>query len=203
MPSLSSRLRKAYRRHGIHGILLVAVFKISRLILRRLVWFYAAIMYVKRMSWSAVLEPTVSFDTSRGNIVIGDNTYLGKYCRFICSADGTVIIGSWTTLIHAVVIGCQERIEIGNDVMIGEFVSIRDSQHVFGDTQIIIAKQGENAIPIKIEDNVWIGRGVIIMPGVTIGTGSVIGANSVCTKSIPQFSVAVGAPAKVIRSRST
>lgn len=56
--------------------------------------------------------------------------------------------------------------------------------------------------PIIIENNVWLGANSIIMPGVTIGNGSVIGAGAVVTKSIPPFSIAVGVPAKVIKSRN-
>lgn len=55
------------------------------------------------------------------------------------------------------------------------------------------------ALPVKIEDNVWIGGGVIILPGVTIGRNSVIGAGSVVNKSIPENCVAVGNPCRVIR----
>ena len=55
------------------------------------------------------------------------------------------------------------------------------------------------ALPIKIEDNVWIGGGAIILPGVTIGRNSVIGAGSVVTRSIPADCVAVGNPCRVIK----
>ena len=55
------------------------------------------------------------------------------------------------------------------------------------------------ALPITIEDNVWIGGGTIVLPGITIGRNSVIGAGSVVTKSIPTYSVAVGNPCRVIR----
>ena len=55
--------------------------------------------------------------------------------------------------------------------------------------------------PIVIEDDVWIGRRVIILPGVTIGRGSVIGAGAVVAKDIPPYSVAVGNPCKVVRNR--
>jgi acetyltransferase-like isoleucine patch superfamily enzyme len=56
--------------------------------------------------------------------------------------------------------------------------------------------------PVVIEENVWIGEGVAIMPDVTIGKGSVIGANAVVTKSVPPLSVVAGAPAKVIRTNN-
>lgn len=52
--------------------------------------------------------------------------------------------------------------------------------------------------PVYIGENVWIGDGVVVLPNVTIGTGAIIGANSVVTRDIPAYSVAVGVPAKVI-----
>ena len=55
--------------------------------------------------------------------------------------------------------------------------------------------------PVIIEDDVWIGARVIILPGVTIGTGSVIGAGAVISKSIPPYSVAVGNPARIVKNR--
>lgn len=55
------------------------------------------------------------------------------------------------------------------------------------------------ALPITIEDNVWIGGGAILLPGVTIGKGSVVGAGSVVTRDVPQYCVAVGNPCRVIR----
>ncbi|MBL4677498.1 MAG: hypothetical protein JKY70_15040 [Mucilaginibacter sp.] len=54
--------------------------------------------------------------------------------------------------------------------------------------------------PVIIEDNVWIGETVSVLPGVTIGKGSIIGASAVVTKNIPPYSIAVGNPAKVIKT---
>jgi acetyltransferase-like isoleucine patch superfamily enzyme len=59
----------------------------------------------------------------------------------------------------------------------------------------------DTAASVIIEDNVWIGGGSIILPGVTIGSGAVIGAGSIVIKSVPPFSVAVGNPARVIKAR--
>jgi acetyltransferase-like isoleucine patch superfamily enzyme len=92
-------------------------------------------------------------------------------------------------------------IEIGDHTLIGEYCSIRDQNHDFSEANIPISHQGFDGVPIFIGRDVWIGRGVFIGPGVRIGEGAVIGANSVVTRDIPAFSVAVGAPARVIRTR--
>ena len=91
---------------------------------------------------------------------------------------------------------------IGNDVMMGPDVVIYTSGHKFDRIDVPMMDQGSIAPkPVRIGNDVWIGRRVMIMPGVTIGNGCVIGAGAVVTKDIPDYSVAVGVPAKVVKSR--
>lgn len=90
---------------------------------------------------------------------------------------------------------------IGNDVMMGPDVVIYTSGHKFDRIDVPMMDQGSiEPKPVRIGNDVWIGRRVMIMPGVTIGNGCVIGAGAVVTKGIPDYSVAVGVPAKVIKS---
>lgn len=91
-------------------------------------------------------------------------------------------------------ITCFKKIEIGNNVRIGANCVIAD-----GDFHLDDPRVGE-PMPIKIENNVWLGYGVIVMKGVTIGENSIIGMNSVVTRDIPANSIAVGSPAKVIKT---
>lgn len=102
-------------------------------------------------------------------------------------------------------IAANSKIEIGNNVLIASNVFISDLNHGIysgGDCSSPDIPPNERKIdskPIKIKDNVWIGEKVSILPGVTIGKGSIIGANSVVTKDIEDYSIAVGNPAKVIK----
>jgi lipopolysaccharide O-acetyltransferase len=106
-------------------------------------------------------------------------------------------------------ISAMERVVIGNNVLMASHIYISDNSHgaYKGDSQstpdIPPIKRDYYVAPVQIEDNVWIGEGVIIMPGVSVGHGSVIGANSVVTKNIPADSIAVGNPAKVIKTFDT
>ncbi len=93
-------------------------------------------------------------------------------------------------------------ITIGKNCLIGSHSGIYGNNHNFADPQRNIAEQGITCKGITIEDDCWLGTGVKVLDGVTIGHGSVIGAGAVVTKDIPPYSVAVGVPAKVISRRN-
>jgi acetyltransferase-like isoleucine patch superfamily enzyme len=94
-------------------------------------------------------------------------------------------------------------ISIGNDVSIAHNVSIISFEHDYRDLETPINSTPLLLKKVVIEDNVWVGAGVRILGGVTIGTGSAIGAGAVVTRNIPPMSIAVGVPARVIKSRTT
>lgn len=95
----------------------------------------------------------------------------------------------------------KSKLIIGNNVQTGPNVSIYAYNHHFSKINTNIMSQGYDDLNVIIEDDVWIGAHSIVLPGVTIGRGSVIGAGSVVTKNIPQYSIAVGNPAKIIKKR--
>lgn len=101
-------------------------------------------------------------------------------------------------------VNCDVRgpLEIGSNVMMGPDVCIMTAIHNTARTDIPMCQQGH--LPkqkVTIGDDVWIGARVIIMPGVTIGSGSIIGAAAVVTKDVPEYVVVAGVPAKVIKCR--
>ncbi len=94
-------------------------------------------------------------------------------------------------------------VTIGKDVMMGPEVVIYTSGHRHDRTDVPMICQGSTEPePVSIGDDCWIGRRVMIMPGVTIGKGCVIGAGAVVTKDVPDYSIAGGVPAKVIKNRT-
>ena len=121
-----------------------------------------------------------------GNVKIGNDSSVQNY---------TIVVGYGTPENPA------GLVRIGNGVRIGAHCMIIGGNHRFGDVSKPIHQQGIEPKPIVICDDVWIGGNVNIIAGVTIGSGCVIGAGSVVTHDIPPMSVAVGAPAKVIRKR--
>lgn len=96
-----------------------------------------------------------------------------------------------------------EDVKIGNYVMMGPNCCIMTVNHNYNRTDIPMLLQGHSDIsPVIIEDDVWIGRNVLIMPGVRISMGSIIAAGAVVTKNVPRYAVVGGVPAKVIRYRN-
>jgi len=109
-------------------------------------------------------------------------------------------IGDNTSIAHFVHIWCGGRVVIGANCMIGSHASISSLTHDHGQPEMIRTMVAK---PVVIEDGVWIGSHAVILPGVTLGKGSVIGAGSVVTHDVPPFAIAYGAPARVTGYRET
>lgn len=110
-------------------------------------------------------------------------------------------IGNETTLNEWVYISAYGDVEIGDNVRIGHRTSIISSDHVIDDVTIPIKDQGLICGKTSIGSDVFIGCNVTIMQGVTIGNGSVIAAGAVVNKDIPEYSIAGGVPAKILKNR--
>lgn len=121
--------------------------------------------------------------------------------RCIIVHSDRIIVGNNFGLNSGSYINGVGEIEIGNFVLIGSNVTISSGIHPIEGVEPPIFSRVCLPRKIIIEDDVWIGAGAVIMPGVKLGKGSVIGANAVVTKDTEMYSVYVGAPAKKIRNR--
>lgn len=131
-------------------------------------------------AWVECIEDYRRIQTFVPKLSIGNNFSMQKNCH----------------------IGCIERIEIGDDVLLGSKVYITDHFHGEITREALSLPPIERPLsskPIKIGNNVWIGDNVCIMPGVTLGDNVIVGANAVVTHSFPDNTVIAGVPAKVIR----
>jgi len=117
---------------------------------------------------------------------------------FHCDYGTQIRIGSGTFVNFGLVALDPGPITIGNDVQIGPGVQLLTATHPL---DADLRRAGwEAAEPVVVGDNVWLGGGVIVVPGVSIGEGTVVGAGAVVTRDLPAGVVAVGNPARVIRS---
>jgi acetyltransferase-like isoleucine patch superfamily enzyme len=145
-------------------------------------------------------DATLWVDTDESYIAIGDDSYLSSHC-ILNTFNGWISLGSNCTVNSYAILYGHGGLEIGSDVRIAPQVMIMPMNHISKDPHVSIRKQGIRAQGIKIEDDVWLGAGSIVLDGVTIGRGSVIGAGAVVTRDIPTYSIAVGVPARVIKRR--
>lgn len=114
-----------------------------------------------------------------GGIIIGNNVYIGPNC---------VLFGAG-------------GIRIGDNVLISPNVVLTSHQHTYVSPSELIREQPILFGEIVLEDDVWIGSSATILPGVRIGKGSVVGAGGVVTKDVLPYSLAVGVPARVVKTR--
>jgi maltose O-acetyltransferase len=130
---------------------------------------------------------------------IGNNVWIAQGAHF---GDGSTVeignnsgLGKNCIVTHAV---------IGQNVLMGPDFLYIPVNHAFGDTNIPIKYQGKT-VPetLVVDDNVWIGARVLVLPGVTIGHDAIIGAGSVVTKDVPPFVIVAGNPARIIKYRKT
>jgi len=150
-------------------------------------------------------KPTTIFNEQY--ISIGHDTLIGPDVALSagmvpgqkCISDVVVKIGDRCLIGRGSGIVGHFSVEIGNDVWTGHHVYITDQNHGYEDVTKPISQQTQPERAVFIGDGSWLGYGTVVLPGVTIGKHVVIGANSVVTHDIPDFSVAVGSPARVIR----
>ena len=159
------------------------IFIISKKLIKR-VLMYSIRPLFKQHGTNFVFDPFDEFTYK--TIFVGNDVFIGSGANFAAS---------------------ETYISIGSKVMFGPNVSIRGGNH---NTSVIGAymydvkvKLPENDQPVVIEDDVWVGAGVIILKGVTIGKGSIIAAGSVVTKSCKPYSILGGVPASILKSRFT
>lgn len=143
---------------------------------------------------------------SREGVILGDNVSIGAFT--IIEATGILrrlgkgfSIGANSNLGDYCFVGAAGGVRIGDNVLIGQRVSFHSEDHVFARTDLPIKAQGTTQHGIIVEDDCWLGSGVIILDGVTVHHGTVVAAGSVVTKDVPPYAVVGGVPAKVIRSR--
>ena len=165
----------------------------------RNIWFAAlgvrltGYVWMQRISiprnWSDILvEKGVSLDdgvvllctgpAKPGKITIREGTYVNRFTMF----------------------DAHEKIEIGRNCMIGPGCYLTDADHGMKEG-LPVSQQPMEAKPVILEDGVWLGAGVIVLKGVTIGQNTVVGAGAVVTKDVPANTVVAGVPAQAIGSR--
>ncbi len=163
---------------------------------------YYGAMFAQFGKKSVLCKPT-NIDFPK-RIFIGSNVYIAHYGWLAANpltgnAECKLIIGDGTSIGRFSHIYATSKIEIGKNVLMAEKVYISDNLHGYADINHPIIKQPIIQISeVLIGDGAWLGENVCII-GASVGKNSVVGANAVVTKDIPDFCVALGAPAKIVK----
>ena len=178
--------------------------------------FFGSVRLFRSLAYTRLWHPEarlirLPFDLrNRKSVDLGRQLTTGFGCRLEAfpvqdTSEKCLVLGDHIEMNDYVHIAAGEKVVIGNRVLIASKVFISDINHgqykgpQSDNPQTPPNERRLSTSPVYIEDHVWIGESVCIMPGVRIGFGSVIGAGAVVTKDIPARSVAVGNPAKVIK----
>jgi len=146
------------------------------------------------------IDKEVSIYASKNSVIkIGKNFKIGKGAQLYSKDNSKIIIGDNVLIGLNCDIGGSGEIEIQDNVIMASGINIVSSNHAYTDPNLPIREQGGTWAKVTIQKDSWIGRNAIILSGVNIGKHCVVGAGSVVTKSIPDYSVVGGNPAKIIK----
>jgi lipopolysaccharide O-acetyltransferase len=151
----------------------------------------------------SVIEPPVRLQ-GEARIAVGDDVFVGahSWLQVLEGPDRHVAlsIGDGTSIAGSCVLSAAMSVRLGRKVLLARNVYISDHSHAFADVTRAVLDQGITKVePVEIGDGAWLGQNVVVGPGVRIGRGAVVGANSVVLEDVPDYAVAVGAPARVVR----
>jgi len=184
----------------VPGSFLIRVIRPLCSLLRRIYYLMLLKADIGNVDVSVQCDGRIHVEGTR-NVTIKKRSRLGRNTELRTVEQGSIHLGEDTRINKGCTLVSYSSIFIDDYVIIGEYVSIRDADHGMDPSQPM-RYQNHTCAPIHIGRDVWIGRGSCILPGVTIGEGCVIGANSVVNIDIPSYSIAAGVPAKVIKKRS-
>ncbi len=135
-----------------------------------------------------------------GRIAIGNGVSTGTEVWFVGANDAVLAVGDGTIIGSYCILNGGHGLRLGAHCILAAFVYFNSSDHGFA-RRDLIQQQGFVGAPIEVGDDAWIGGHVYVGKGVTIGRGSVIGAGAVVVRDIPEYKVAVGNPARVVKDR--
>ena len=162
--------------------------------------------HLKRFGFTALLRRLISSATRwaqdvprKAFVHCGENVFIGPYVK--CTYPHRVWLGSHVYVGPYTFLSSQGGLTIEDGVIIGPFVSIYTANHNYEGGEAIPYDGVTLQSPVTIEQHVWIGGNVVVLPGVRIGEGAVVGAGAVVVKDVPPMAVVGGNPARILKYR--
>ncbi len=138
--------------------------------------------------------------SARVRLTFGDHCRSGRDAYFETTGGGRIVVGNNVRINTGALLASHNSIVIGNDCLIGEYVSVRDANHGTAMGQLMHL-QVHTSSPIVLGSNVWIARGAVVLQGVSIGDDAIVAANSVVNQDVFTGAIVGGVPARVIKMR--
>ena len=137
--------------------------------------------------------------SDNAGIKLGDNVFIGRNTILSCK-NGDIVLGDRVNIGFNCEIFSGSRVEVGAGTLMAAYTYLIGGDHV-ADLDEDIVHSGSTSHGITVGEDAWFGAGAKVLDGVKIGAHSIIGTGAVVTKDIPEYSIAVGLPAKVVRDR--
>lgn len=142
-----------------------------------------------------------------GSLVLGEACSIGAFSKVVVNTglglqSGHIRLGKYTSIGEYAYLGGAGGLEIGNDCIVGQYLSCHPENHVYQNTELPIRLQGVSRKGIRIGNDCWIGSKVTIVDGAQVGNHCIIAAGSVVLGNIPDYAVIGGVPAKILKMRN-
>lgn len=138
--------------------------------------------------------------TDNRGIMIGQGVFVGRNTILSCK-NGDIVIDDFANLGFNCEIFSASRVRVGKRILMAAYTYLVGGDHLYDRVDIPVLEQGRTAQGIEVDDNVWLGSHVVVTDGSRVGRDAIIGAGAVVVGEIPEFAIATGIPAKVIRDR--
>lgn len=138
--------------------------------------------------------------TTNSGIVIGSGVFVGRNTILSCK-NGDIVLEDRANLGFNVEIFSAARVRVGKSVLIAAYTYLVGGDHLYDRVDLPVLDQGRTAKGIDIGDHAWLGAHVVVTDGARVGRDAIVGAGAVVVGEVPEFCIAAGVPAKVIRDR--
>ena len=156
-----------------------------------------------RIGDNVVIDDGVCLDakgTDNQGLLIGNGVFIGRNTILSCK-NGDIVLDEDANVGFNVEVFSAATVRVGKKVLIAAYTYLVGGDHMYDRVDVPVLDQGRTARGIDVGDNVWLGAHVVVADGVRIGRDAVVGAGAVVTSDVPEFHVAAGVPARVIRDR--
>jgi acetyltransferase-like isoleucine patch superfamily enzyme len=194
------RRAQAYlHRYGLLNFIRKGIFVLCRIPLSILHFYRKVYFYLMTRCWVHRISGKISVSGLTHQAFIGKNATFYPGASFEFSENARLQIGDNFVLSYGSLIACHLCVTIGHHVMIGEYTSVRDTTHDHEQDGSPYQQQLDISENIEIRNNVWVGRGCIILPGTVIEEGVIVGANSVVKGRLKAYWLYGGSPVRPIK----